>query len=208
MTAADPGARFARVLAVLAVVATATSCSRPAAPPPAASAPSAALPTPTPVERGKYLVSILGCHDCHSPKVFTEQGPVPDQSRLLSGHPADVPVPPLPAGVPDPNGWIALTIGNFTAWAGPWGMSFASNLTPDPSGLGSWTEENFVQTIRTGKHLGVGRPLLPPMPWPGFAHMTDDDLKAVFAYLRTLPPIANTVPQPQPPVAAGSEPGT
>jgi hypothetical protein len=117
-------------------------------------------------------------------------------------------LPPLPAGVPDPNGWIALTIGQFTAWAGPWGVSFASNLTPDPSGLGSWTEENFIQTIRTGKHLGVGRPLLPPMPWPDFAHMTDDDLKAVFAFLRTLSPIANVVPQPQPPSTAGSAPGT
>lgn len=206
MTAADQCARFASVLVVLTIAATVTSCSRRSAAPPAA-APAAAA-TPTPVERGKYLVSILGCHDCHSPKVFTEQGPIPDQSRLLSGHPGDLQVPPLPAGVPDPNGWIALTIGHFTAWAGPWGMSFASNLTPDPSGLGSWTEENFIQTIRTGKHLGVGRPLLPPMPWPDFAHMTDDDLKAVFAYLRTLPPIANVVPQPQPPAGAGSAPGT
>jgi hypothetical protein len=191
------------VLVALAIAAIATSCSRPAPPPSAA-----ASPAPTPVERGRYLVSILGCHDCHSPKVYTDQGPAPDQSRLLSGHPADVPVPPLPAGVPDPNGWVALTIGHFTAWAGPWGVSFASNLTPDPSGIGSWTEENFIQTIRTGKHLGVGRPILPPMPWPDFAHMTDDDLKAVFAYLRTLPPVANTVPSPQPPAAPEAPAGT
>jgi hypothetical protein len=86
-------------------------------------------------------------------------------------------------------------------------VSFAGNLTPDPSGLGSWTEENFVQTIRTGKHLGVGRPLLPPMPWQDFQHMTDEDLRAVFAYLRTLPPITNVVPQPQPPPAAAPAPG-
>lgn len=151
-------------------------------------------------ERGAYLVAILGCHDCHSPKVFTDAGPMPDEARLLSGHPASAAPPALPAGVPDPNGWVALTTSDFTAWAGPWGISYASNLTPDSTGLSTWTEENFIQTIRTGKHLGVGRPLLPPMPWQDFAKMTDEDLGAVFAYLRTLPPIANAVP---PPVAPG-----
>ena len=189
--------RVLRVPALIAIVLVPSSC----APPKPAAAPPPAAATPKPTERGAYLVSILGCHDCHSPKVFSETGPVPDQSRLLSGHPADVPVAAVPAGLPDPNGWIALTNGQFTAWAGPWGVSFSSNLTPDASGLASWTEENFIQTIRTGKHFGVGRPLLPPMPWQDFAKMTDEDLRAVFAYLGTLPPVANTVPPPQPPGA-------
>ena len=185
-------------IACLIALATVSCTSKQAAQAGNAEAPKAA--TQTPVERGAYLVAILGCHDCHSPKVLTESGqPMPDKSRLLSGHPANSVTPALPSGVPDPRGWIALTTGDFTAWAGPWGVSFASNLTPDESGLKMWTEENFIQTIRTGKHLGVGRPLLPPMPWPDFANMTDDDLRAVFAYLRTLPPIANVVPQPLPP---------
>jgi hypothetical protein len=92
-----------------------------------------------------------------------------------------------------------VTTNDMTAWAGPWGISFATNLTPHPDGLGLWTEEQFIQTMRTGLHLGVGRPVLPPMPWPSYSHMTDDDLRAVFAFLKTLPPIANTVPQPVPP---------
>jgi hypothetical protein len=90
----------------------------------------------------------------------------------------------------------------MTAWAGPWGISFASNLTPHPDGLGLWTEEQFVKTLRTGLHLGVGRPVLPPMPWPAYSQLSDDDLRSLFAYLKTLPPIANTVPQPIPPPLA------
>jgi len=86
-----------------------------------------------------------------------------------------------------------------TAWVGPWGISFAANLTPDATGLGGWTEEQFIQTMRTGKHLGVGREILPPMPWFGVAALPDEDLKALFAYLQSLKPISNNVPQPLPP---------
>jgi hypothetical protein len=83
---------------------------------------------------------------------------------------------------------------------GPWGVSFSRNLTPDQStGIGSWTEEMFIKTIRDGKHQGEGRALLPPMPWQMYAQMTDDDLKAIFAFLRSLPAIANAVPDPIPP---------
>jgi len=90
----------------------------------------------------------------------------------------------------------------MTAWAGPWGISFASNQTPHPDGLGLWTEEQFIQTMRTGLHLGVGRAVLPPMPWPAYSKMTDEDMRAVFAFLKTLPPIANVAPQPIPPSLA------
>jgi hypothetical protein len=60
--------------------------------------------------------------------------------------------------------------------------------------MGVWTEERFLKTIRTGKHWGEGRPIQPPMPWPTLGHLTDEDLKAVYAYLRTIPPIKNEVP--------------
>jgi hypothetical protein len=99
-----------------------------------------------------------------------------------------------------PGKWGAVASNDFTAWAGPWGVSFATNLTPDKdTGVGNWTAEMFVKTIRTGKHLGVGRDLLPPMPWPDFARMTDADLEAIFAYLQSLKPIKNRVPAPLPP---------
>jgi Cytochrome c len=157
----------------------------------------------TPVEHGKYLTIIAGCNDCHTPKNFTEQGPVPDMSRELSGHPADAKLPDLPTGVIGPGKWMAITT-DLTAWYGPWGVSFTRNLTPDmETGLGSWTEQMFINALRTGKHMGApnGRPILPPMPWQMYAQMTDEDLKAVWAYLRTIKPIKNAIPEPIPPPA-------
>jgi mono/diheme cytochrome c family protein len=167
---------------------------------PAQASPAAEQPAQSAVERGRYLVTLGGCHDCHTPKTFTAAGPEADMSRTLSGHPAGEKLAAIPSGVIGPEGWGAVANNNFTAWAGPWGVSFARNLTPDvATGLGSWTEAMFIQTIRDGKHQGVGRPLLPPMPWQMYRQMTDDDLKAVFAYLQSLPPIQNAVPEPVPP---------
>jgi hypothetical protein len=158
----------------------------------------------SPVERGKYLVGALGCRECHTPKVLGPGGcPVPDSTRLLAGHPAGLPDPTR-----SPDGLARcptlLSVGRLhTAWTGPWGMSFAANLTPDKeTGLGAWTEDMFVQTIRTGKHQGqpTGRDLLPPMPWANLTHGTlgqpEADLKAIWAYLRSLPPVKNQVPPP------------
>lgn len=152
------------------------------------------------LSRGAYLVAFGGCNDCHTPKVMSPQGPVPDSSRLLSGHPQNEAVPPVPAGALAPGGWMAMTNGHLTAWAGPWGVSYAANLTPDKrTGLGGWTADQFIKTMRTGKHLGVGRPLLPPMPVASLAALTDADLRAMFAWLQSLKPIENQVPQPVPP---------
>lgn len=148
--------------------------------------------------RGQYLVEAAGCHDCHTPKKMGPNGPEPDMSRALSGQPGDAAVPPPPKLPPGP--WIAMTTGDMTAWSGPWGVSYAANLTPDPTtGLGAWTETMFISAIRNGKHMGTGRPLLPPMPWQAVRNMTDADLTALFAYLRTLKPIKNVVPPPTPP---------
>lgn len=160
-------------------------------------------PAPGDVQRGAYLVTVGGCHDCHSPKRVTPNGLEPDPARLLSGYPAVTPVPEIPPGVIGANRWGGLFSPDFTAWAGPWGVSFAANLTPDPAtGLGNWTEALFIQTMRTGKHLGVGRAILPPMPWFNYAQLSDQDLRAIFAYLRTLRPIVNAVPPPRPPAAS------
>ena len=150
-------------------------------------------------KRGEYLVMLGGCNDCHSPKTMTPNGPTLDTSRLLSGHRAGSTLPPVPSGVIGPTGWGAITNHELTAWAGPWGISFAANLTPDKTGIGGWTEAQFIQTLRTGKHLGVGRPILPPMPWQPIGQLTDTDLKAIFAYLKSLKPVDNLVPQPLPP---------
>ena len=162
----------------------------------------------SPAERGKYLVTVVGCNDCHSPKVFTPRGPAVDSTRMLSGHPASNPAPAVPEGAigMTPAKWAVLTTGDLTAWRGPWGTSFTANLTPDKeTGLGSWTEEMFIAAVRTGKHMGKGRDILPPMPVDAIGKMSDQDLKAVFAYLRTLPPVSNAVPDPIPPPEAGKK---
>lgn len=152
------------------------------------------------IKRGEYLVNAGGCSDCHSPKIFTPKGPMPDPDRLLSGHPSDEKLPNPPKDLIAPNKWGGLFANDLTAWVGPWGVTFATNLTPDEqTGIGLWTQELFIKTIRTGKHLGAGRDILPPMPWYNLAKLSDDDLKAIFAYLRSIKPIKNAVPAPIPP---------
>ena len=147
------------------------------------------------IERGLYLVTLGGCNDCHSPKKMTPNGPALDEARLLSGHPADEKLPEVPPNVLGPDKWGALTNNGLTAWVGPWGTSFTSNLSPDPeTGTGAWNEELFIRILRTGKFMGAGRDILPPMPWYDFAKLTDPDLKAIFAYLKSLKPIKNQVP--------------
>ena len=150
--------------------------------------------------RGAYLVKVMGCNDCHTPLKMGPNGPEPDMTRALSGHPEQI--GPLPAAkVEGP--WMYAGSPTNTAYSGPWGNSYAANLTPDQNtGLGIWTEEMFLKAIRTGKHMGVSRPIMPPMPWPAFRNATDEDLKAIWAHLRTLQPITNHVPDYQPPADA------
>jgi len=147
-----------------------------------------------PVERGRYLVSTMGCHDCHTPKKMGPHGPELDLSRALSGHPEGSVLPPAPK----PQGpWVATATWDLTAWSGPWGVSYPFNLTPDENtGLGSWSEETFIKAMRTGRHMGASRPILPPMPWESVASLNDEDIRSLYAYLRSLPPIHNRVPEP------------
>jgi mono/diheme cytochrome c family protein len=150
------------------------------------------------VARGKYIVTTSGCYDCHTPWMLGPKGPEPDMSRMLSGHPADFRLPPL---AKPPAGWNMTAAVTNTAWNGPWGTSFTANLTPDAeTGLGKWTYANFRDTIRTGRHMGRGRPVLPPMPIPMYRNFSDADLESIFAYLQSIPPIRNRVPEPLPPL--------
>ncbi|MDX1644806.1 MAG: diheme cytochrome c-553 [Thermoanaerobaculia bacterium] len=158
------------------------------------------------VERGEYLVMVGGCNDCHTPWIIGPNGPEPDLTRMLSGHPEDLQVgPQIP--VPAEAGlWIWAP--HNTVWVSDAGIAYAFNLTPDENtGIGIWTEEIFIKTLRTGKHWGTSRDILPPMPWFNYGKMTEEDLKAVWAYLRTIPPVHNRVPDAvvaPPPVVAAS----
>jgi cytochrome c553 len=146
------------------------------------------------VERGAYLVKIMGCNHCHTPYTLGPNGPEPDMSRALSGHPADfaMPAPPALDGK-----WTWLGAATNTAFSGPWGTSFTANLTPDPeTGLGKWSVETFIAAMKTGRHEGKGRPILPPMPVENLAALSDDDIRDLFGYLRSLPPVRNRVPAP------------
>jgi hypothetical protein len=160
---------------------------------PAAAGPDAGVSEA--IARGEYLVTIMACNDCHTPWAMTPRGPEPDLTRRLSGHPEDLAVTAPPALGQGPWEWAGA--GTNTAFAGPWGVSFTANLTPDPeTGLGGWTAETFLAALRTGRHEGQGRPILPPMPYPMYQQATDEDLRAVFAYLQSIRPIRNRVPQP------------
>src|SRR5688572_21918794 len=132
------------------------------------------------IARGKYLTTIGGCNDCHSPKVMGPFGPEPDTTRLFSGHPKEEKLGPII----NTSDWLVMNNG-FTAFIGPWGISYAANLSPDDTGIGNWKLEQFVTAIRKGKSKGIesNRDLLPPMPWQMYRNMTDQDLEAVFTYL-------------------------
>jgi mono/diheme cytochrome c family protein len=162
-------------------------------PTPAAAA-QAATPSPH-VARGKYLVTIMGCNDCHTPWKATPKGSEPDMTRMLSGHPDTLSVTAAADLGKGPWTWAATSTN--TGFSGPWGVSFAANLTPDgETGLGKWTADTFMSALRTGRHEGQGRPILPPMPFPMIRQATDEDLRAIFAYLQSIPAIRNRVPQP------------
>jgi hypothetical protein len=131
------------------------------------------------------------------------KGPEPDMSRFLSGHPEQMGGLPA-AELRGP--WLWAGAATNTAFAGPWGISYAANLTPDQNtGLGIWTEDMFVKALRTGRHMGVSREILPPMPWQAFRTASDEDLKSIYAFLRSITPVANHVPDVQPPATAVAE---
>jgi hypothetical protein len=155
------------------------------------------------VALGKYIVSTGGCDDCHTPKIFSQNGFVFDTTRLLAGFPEEQVLPPLDVNMIGPDKWIT-TEKHLSGWVGPWGISYAANLTPDnATGIGAVSEEMFIKSLREGKLKGVGRPLLPPMPWQVIGLKNDQDLKAIYAYLQSIKPIKNEVPQPVPPDKMG-----
>jgi len=150
-------------------------------------------------EWGSHLVLISGCNDCHTPKKMTDKGPVDDTSLMLSGYASQAPVPGL---MPDQVSKGLAATYDLTAWHGPWGKSYAANLTPDSTGIGGWSEQQFLTCIRQGVFKGIegSRPIMPPMPIPSLQNMTDNELKAIFTFLKTIKPVHNVVPDYQPPV--------
>ncbi len=167
---------------------------------PSATAPAGAaapLTGDAQIERGRMLVIGGGCHDCHTPKKpGPNGGPEFDYDRALSGQPADEKITaPFKSDPKSP--WQVHASGNLTAWSGAWGVSFAANITSDNNtGIGIWTEKMFIDAMRTGKHMGTSRQILPPMPWNFYGQLPDEDLKALLAYLKSTKPIANRVPVP------------
>ncbi len=154
------------------------------------------------IEKGRYLVGVIGCADCHTPKKMTDQGPVPDMDRYMMGYDGSRPLPPVPEQVPL-GPWVLFT-GDLTAAVGPWGTSYAGNLTPHETGIGTWTLDQFKKALKEGKYKGLdqSRPLMPPMPVEAYRNLSDEDTEAIFMYLKSLEPIDNIVPGYQPPGGA------
>lgn len=148
------------------------------------------------VKHGEYLVKSMGCHDCHSPKKMGPNGPEIIPELMLSGFQANY--PPMITDTSLTNKGYGIFNPDLTAAAGPWGVSYAANLTPDVTGIGTWTEEQFKRALTEGKFKGLegSRMLLPPMPWFNFTELKDEDVKAIFLYLKSIPPIRNVVPAP------------
>ena len=144
---------------------------------------------------GEHLVTVAGCNDCHTPKKMGPNGPENDASLMLSGHPAQAPAADFDAKDAAKKGLIVTQ--TFTAWTGPWGVTYAANLTSDSTGIGNWKEEQFLKCLHEKKWMGLDgtRPLMPPMSMMPATEMSDDELKAIFAYLKSTPPIKNVIPQ-------------
>ena len=152
------------------------------------------------IKRGAQLAAFGGCVDCHTPFKLGPNGPEKDMARGLSGHPAELVLPPPPKL---DGAWSWGGSGSMTAFVGPWGVSYATNLTPDrETGIGAWSEKDFIQAMRKGKHLGAGRPIMPPMPWRSVGSLPDPELRALFAYLKAQPPVNNKVPDYVPPATS------
>jgi len=151
------------------------------------------------VKRGSYLVNSMGCDDCHSPKIFTPTGFEIDMEHRFSGH-----LSPSKLGKPNTgvikDGYMLFAL-DLTSAVGPWGQSYAANISSDPTGIGNWTEEQFFRALREGKSKGLkeSRPLLPPMPWFVYKNLNDTDIRAIFAFLKSTKPVENRVPGPKAP---------
>ena len=153
-----------------------------------------------PIARGKFLTEVLGCVECHTPRGKDGK---PDRRYFMAGHRVEDPAPAWDEGQ-EQRGVGMLVSSAGTAYAGPWGVTYARNLTPDPTtGIGGWNEEAFIYILREGT-------LKPPMPNLLYGNLSDDDLKAIFAYLHSLPPVKNLVPfrKLSPPRLPGESPGT
>lgn len=150
------------------------------------------------IERGRYLVRIGGCGDCHSSKTFGPEGQKENEDVLLGGYQPGDSFP-----IPDKKIVRHSVVFNQqnTGFSGPWGISYAANITSDDSGIGTWTYGQFELAMRKGKYMGLegSRTLLPPMPWPNYREMTEGDMKAIFAYLKHTKPVKNIVPAPKAP---------
>lgn len=151
------------------------------------------------IKRGEYLVTIMGCDDCHSPKKMGARGPEIIAELRFGGYPAAMKLPKVDTNLVG-KPWVVMAPDLTTAY-GPWGQSFSANISSDSTGIGNWKEEQFFKALREGKLKGLEgtRPLLPPMPWPNYSALKDEDARAIFAFLKSSRPVNNVVPAPKPP---------
>ncbi len=150
--------------------------------------------TEDPVKKGAYLVGIMGCNDCHSPKRMGSAGPELIPELVLSGYPSSFVTAPLDSNATK-NGWVSMWA-DLTTAVGPWGQTYAANITSDSTGIGAWSEAQFKKALTEGKYKGLEneRPLMPPMPWQNYRELKEDDIKSIFAYLKSTRPVKNVVP--------------
>jgi len=151
------------------------------------------------IKMGEILTEEFGCVDCHSPKIITNDQIIIDENKLFSGHPQGKKLPDFSPELVAPGKWRGLYTSDMTAWGGPWGISYSANLTPDKkTGIGSWSEQNFISVIKLGIHSSLTRKIMPPMPWNDISRLNDHELGSIFLYLKSLKPVKNKVPESRP----------
>jgi len=153
--------------------------------------------SPERIEIGQAVVEGWNCTFCHTPQI---QGPdgkfIADPKRFMSGHPSDEEIPTIPDMVITSPEWMEFldNLGS-TVWATDNVLVFSANLTPDDeTGIGTWSETEFVETVRQGRHKGIERRIKYPMPWRELSELSDEELLSVYEYLMTLQPVNNKVP--------------
>ena len=147
------------------------------------------------VSEGEALVMEARCNFCHTPELAENDKYF---GKILFGHPSDKKLPDLPNAPVGSQQWLEVVSNlDSTVWIAGDKIVFSANITPDrETGIGKWSNEDFINTIRTGMHPGWKKELNKPMPWLDYAKLSNEQLTSIYSYLMSQKPVYNKVPGP------------
>lgn len=147
------------------------------------------------LRQGELLVMEGRCHFCHTPELNKNDK---YYGQILFGYPSNKKLPDLPDAPKGSQQWTDfLSNLDSTVWIAGNKIVFSANITPDiETGIGNWSKEDFINTIRTGMHPGWKKKVNKPMPWLDYAKLSNDQLTSIYLYLKSQKPVYNKVPEP------------